>query len=259
MTDVFQDMDQLMDQLINPRLGRPMHWDRAGRPITMRQWAELNACGLRYKRVAQDTVRGGRRRVWISTVWLGSDSNFASGGTFGGMGTHIPIIFETMVFGGPEGIDQQQWRWSTERGALRGHWIIRREVRRALQRANGPAPLAINRPRDEISLFDEPELPPFDFPDAPYAPYGGQYASNGMYMQQELRYSGEHMTNMTGVATTCTCTHSPMLDHEESLKGDDGVILKCRVAPCTCQFIVNREAWDYWKPPPGWRPPDDDL
>jgi len=46
----------------------------------------------------------------ISTVFLGLDHNF--------MGTE-PILFETMIFGGP--LDGEQWRYSTYSQAERGH------------------------------------------------------------------------------------------------------------------------------------------
>jgi hypothetical protein len=36
-----------------------------------------------------------------------------------GWGASVPIIFETMVFGGP--LDQEQWRYATKEAALAGH------------------------------------------------------------------------------------------------------------------------------------------
>lgn len=49
--------------------------------------------------------------VRVSTVFLGIDHNFWGHGP--------PLIFETMVFGGPS--DQYQQRYSTEAAALAGH------------------------------------------------------------------------------------------------------------------------------------------
>jgi hypothetical protein len=46
----------------------------------------------------------------VSTVWLGLNHNFGDG---------TPLIFETMVFGGPH--DQFQDRYHTEQEALEGH------------------------------------------------------------------------------------------------------------------------------------------
>jgi hypothetical protein len=46
----------------------------------------------------------------LSTVWLGLDHSFGAG---------PPLIFETMVFGGPN--DEEQERYSTEEEAKAGH------------------------------------------------------------------------------------------------------------------------------------------
>ena len=42
-------------------------------------------------------------QMYVSTVFLGIDHRFSSSGP--------PIVFETMVFGGPDSIDQSQWRY----------------------------------------------------------------------------------------------------------------------------------------------------
>lgn len=148
MTDTLNVLHE-MEQVVNPRFGRPMNWNRQGNPISIRRWGELSVPRYnlskrrnQYTVVARDTVRGGRNRVMISTVWSGTDTGCTSydGG--------LPTIFETMVFGGPEAIDYRRWLWTTEREALYGHWLIRRLVRRTLQRLNGPPPLAINRHKD---------------------------------------------------------------------------------------------------------------
>jgi hypothetical protein len=46
----------------------------------------------------------------ISTVFLGLDHNFRGG---------EPILFETMIFGGP--LDGEAWRYATYQEAERGH------------------------------------------------------------------------------------------------------------------------------------------
>jgi hypothetical protein len=51
--------------------------------------------------------------VRISTVWLGLNHNFS------GLGP--PLIFETMLFGLDEEVDEYQWRYSTKEAALAGH------------------------------------------------------------------------------------------------------------------------------------------
>jgi hypothetical protein len=49
--------------------------------------------------------------VWVSTVFLGSDRGHGKG--------HIPILFETMIFGGKH--DQYQERYCTIEEARAGH------------------------------------------------------------------------------------------------------------------------------------------
>lgn len=49
--------------------------------------------------------------VRISTVFLGLDHSFSETGP--------PILYETMVFGGP--LDEFQWRYSSREAALAGH------------------------------------------------------------------------------------------------------------------------------------------
>ena len=54
-----------------------------------------------------NTAKGGIR---VSTIFLGSDHNWGSG---------VPILFETMIFGGK--YDQEQWRYCTWEEAEEGH------------------------------------------------------------------------------------------------------------------------------------------
>ena len=51
------------------------------------------------------------RTVRVSTVFLGLDHNFNEGGA--------PILWETIVFGGPH--DQEQDRYASKADALAGH------------------------------------------------------------------------------------------------------------------------------------------
>ena len=67
--------------------------------------------------VAQTATSGGD----ISTVWLGLDHNW--------FGVGPPLIFETMVFGGP--LDGEQERYATEADAIAGHAAMVERVRRA--------------------------------------------------------------------------------------------------------------------------------
>jgi hypothetical protein len=84
---------------------RPWHYDKHGEPIEFDRWGELFEA-RDYQRVASTEIDDAR----VSTVWLGIDHSFGGG---------PPIIFETMVFGGPH--DQAQMRYSTEAEAIDGH------------------------------------------------------------------------------------------------------------------------------------------
>jgi hypothetical protein len=89
-----------------------------------------------YRRVALTHVGA----VEISTVFLGFDHGF-------GMSPH-PILFETMVFGGP--LDTHAERWTNEVAALAGHdqWVERvRELEAIGER----------RARDAGQASDSPE------------------------------------------------------------------------------------------------------
>jgi hypothetical protein len=82
-----------------------MYYDRQGNPITMEEWGAALASGAD-RHVAETTVGD----VWVSTVWLGLDHSWDDG---------PPLIFETMVFGGP--CNEEMHRYSTEVQALAGH------------------------------------------------------------------------------------------------------------------------------------------
>ena len=84
----------------------PSYYDRNGKLLDgVLTWAALFE-NEAYKRVAFTRFS----HVNVSTVWLGLDHNW-----FGG----VPLIFETMIFGGPH--DQFMRRWPTEASALAGH------------------------------------------------------------------------------------------------------------------------------------------
>jgi len=88
------------------------HYDKDGKAISMEQWAALIG-DHDYSRVAL-TSGCGRQ---VSTVWLGLDHSFGSGGP--------PIIFESMVFAvnGEDisGDEIDQVRYATLEEALEGH------------------------------------------------------------------------------------------------------------------------------------------
>lgn len=88
----------------------PMYYDRAGKPITIDEYAELLKGCAEYSRVAR-TKCG---TVTVSTVWLGINHNFMDAGA--------PIIFESMLFDSDEGDrDGECVRYCTEAEALEGH------------------------------------------------------------------------------------------------------------------------------------------
>lgn len=95
---------------------RPMYYvlDADNRPVPadLMQWAE---CFESPHRTVDKTQVG---LAQISTVFLGLDQRF--------MGDGPPLLFETMIFGGP--LDGQMWRYSSWEDAETGH---RATVRRA--------------------------------------------------------------------------------------------------------------------------------
>lgn len=72
------------------------------------EWFEDKSGGDR-RRVAFDKVG----EVEVSTVFLGVDHGARDGGA--------PVLFETMIFGGSDEIDQSQWRYTSRADALIGH------------------------------------------------------------------------------------------------------------------------------------------
>lgn len=92
-----------------------MYYDRAGKPLSLEEWAALFESGGReeMKRVDATNVGG----YWVSTVWLGLDHSFGGG---------PPLIFETMVFNDEgEGDEVYMTRYATEEGARYGHrWVV---------------------------------------------------------------------------------------------------------------------------------------
>ena len=93
------------------------YYDLAGNPISFDDWVRA----FEGPRQIGDTTVG---EVRVSTVWLGLDHNFFSSGP--------PLIFETMVFGGPH--DEWCDRYSTEDEARAGHERVVAALR------NGQAP-----------------------------------------------------------------------------------------------------------------------
>lgn len=111
---------------------RTMFYDRQGQPITIEQYAENHEKDYR---VAQDILIMGDEPVQVSTVWLGIDMGFIA--REGGR----PIIFETMIFGGP--CNGYQVRYATELDAQEGHARIIADLRAGL-----------HQPAEEVEAAD---------------------------------------------------------------------------------------------------------
>jgi hypothetical protein len=94
---------------------RPRYYDRNGQPIDLYTWS-VRFHDKDYQRVAKDEGDGWK----VSTVWLGLDHQFGDG---------PPLIFETMVFGGP--LDDETVRYSTLAEAEAGHAAVLERVRHA--------------------------------------------------------------------------------------------------------------------------------
>lgn len=82
-------------------------YDRQGNSISVDEWGTLHS-DINYKRIGWRDFEGS---VSVSTVWLGIDHAMPW--------DDQPLIFETMVFGGPYA--DAQMRYATEQEAIDGH------------------------------------------------------------------------------------------------------------------------------------------
>lgn len=89
---------------------------KAASTLEWGRWFEVN----RETRVVAAWTDNG---VTVSTVFLGSDHQWLPGGK--------PLLFETMIFGGPD--DQDTWRYSTWDEAEAGHMKRCKEQRAKAQ------------------------------------------------------------------------------------------------------------------------------
>lgn len=99
------------------------YYDPQGNPITQDEWIEKFS-GDRIVNLTELVIDG--RTVVVSTVYLGTDHNFWNPG-------NPPIIYETMVFGLPDG-DEVGARYSTALEAKQGHQRHVKAFRDALGR-----------------------------------------------------------------------------------------------------------------------------
>lgn len=92
------------------------YYDQLGQPISRERWTEL----FQHKRVAASdhAMSTSALKSRISTVWVGIDHGFGYSAR--------PLIFETMVFGGP--LDEETLRYSTLEEAVHGHHEVATRV-----------------------------------------------------------------------------------------------------------------------------------
>ena len=96
---------------------RHLFYDRDGEPLDDPvRWAKLKA-DLDYTVVAQAHIG---KHFWVSTIWLGTDMNFAMDGG-------RPLIFETGVF--KDGCIGEVYRYATRAEAEVGHRDVCEQIR----------------------------------------------------------------------------------------------------------------------------------
>lgn len=97
---------------------RPMFYvlDDENRPVPEHDFSAWGTWRRNARRhLGDDTIAG----VRVSTVFLAFDHQFGNG---------PPLLYETMVFGAPDG-DERQCRYATREEALAGHAEALAEVR----------------------------------------------------------------------------------------------------------------------------------
>lgn len=93
------------------------YFDRAGKPMSFARWVAIMEKDPDSRIVAHTWLVDSTAVVLVSTVWLGMDHNFSAVWN----DDSPPLIFETMVFGGPWDEDGDQERYATSAAARAGH------------------------------------------------------------------------------------------------------------------------------------------
>lgn len=106
----------------------PHHYtlDAAGNPVRCRdleEYAQWWATADRTLAKSKDE-REGAPPIEISTVFLGLDHSFDPG-------RHPPVLWETLVFGGP--LDGEMERYTSKEDAIAGHQAMCERVAEALR------------------------------------------------------------------------------------------------------------------------------
>jgi len=102
--------------------GRPIYYDRQGRPMTMQQWAAKSEDEA-YTHIARDVIGPDEPLdpaplITVSTFWLGVNHNWRN---------DEPLIYETVIIGG--GCDATGMRYATEKQAREGHRRVVEQLR----------------------------------------------------------------------------------------------------------------------------------
>jgi hypothetical protein len=92
----------------------PVHVDL----MTWAVWFE----DIENRRIARTDISDS---IWVSTVFLGLDHGFDEGGA--------PVLFETMIFGGPQ--NNELWRCAFYNQALRQHAMAVELARQSVKTA----------------------------------------------------------------------------------------------------------------------------
>jgi hypothetical protein len=114
--------------------GRPIYYDRQGKPMTVQQWAEKFE-DAHYRHVARDVIGPDEPLdpaplITVMTFWLGLNHDWRS---------DEPLIFETLVIGGEH--DATGIWYTAETQAREGHRRAVEELR-AGRSPRGAPPLA---------------------------------------------------------------------------------------------------------------------
>ena len=130
--------------------GRPIYYDRQGKPMTLQQWAEKFE-DAHYRHVARDVIGPDEPLdpaplITVMTSWLGLNHDWRS---------DEPLIFETIVIGGEH--DATGIWYTAETQAREGHRRAVEELR-AGRSPRGASPLAPPASAHIVSTADR-QLP----------------------------------------------------------------------------------------------------
>ena len=131
--------------------GRPIYYDRQGKPMTMKQWAQRFE-DEDYRHIARDVIGPDEPLdpaplITVSTFWLGLNHDWRS---------DEPLIYETIIIGGEH--DATGMRYATEKQAREGHRRAVDDLRAARGLRDAASPLAPRAPA-QITSTAESQAP----------------------------------------------------------------------------------------------------